>query len=323
MSRNVEELLREGLDRATENAEPPVGLLTRARRHNRRRREAIAGALAASGAAIAAVASFLATAAPVVSTGGQTITYVTTRAERALAQLNLSNAIEQETLTATNGVFDFTVLNTGSNGSGGTGPVAGVLSGVHAVREVDWTYHGLLLQQGYGTDGQLVYTSTVTSKGAYGAAFPAHVQWHNPLTGGQSGPNPPLTCANAGMSYPNWRQGITKALSCHLFSLAGNQPVGGVDAVKLTGKPVSGPGETFRQTLWVDPKTYLPLRISVTFSKAHERPATLTHTFRWLSPTRANLGTLHAAEQRGAIPAGFRALPSTYLPLPGFDGPAR
>ena len=57
----------------------------------------------------------------------------------------------------------------------------------------------------------------------------------------------------------------------------------------------------------------------MTFAKSHKQPATLTHDFRWLAPTQVNLGTLRAAEQRGTIPAAFRALPSTYLPLPGFD----
>ena len=66
MTRNVEELLRQGLDQlAADHADPevPASLLRRARRHNRRRREAIAGTLAAGGAAIAAVATFLTTPA--------------------------------------------------------------------------------------------------------------------------------------------------------------------------------------------------------------------------------------------------------------------
>jgi hypothetical protein len=325
MSRNVEELLRQGLDRATADAEVPATLLRRARHHNRRRREAVAGALAAGGAAIAAAATFAATAAPGVSANarhGQTITYVTTRAERALAQLDPSKAIEQDTLTARNGYFNFTVLNTAPSGSGSP-QVSGVLSTVRASSEVDWLYNGRLLQQGYSAAGQLVYTSTEGPQGVSGAAYPAQVRWHNPLTGGQSGPNPPLTCDRAVNGYPSWRQSIRKVLSCHLFSLAGNQSIGGIDTIKLVGKPITAEGQTFRQTLWVDPKTYLPLQTSTTFTEPHHQVATLTISFRWLSPTRANLGTLHAAEQRGAIPASFRSLPSTYLPLPGFAGPAK
>ena len=72
----------------------------------------------------------------------------------------------------------------------------------------------------------------------------------------------------------------------------------------------------------MDPKSYLPLRTSTTFTEAH-RTGTLTHDFRWLSPTKANLARLHAAERRGVIPTSFRALRSTDLPLPGFEGPSK
>jgi hypothetical protein len=330
MTNNVEDLLRQGLDRATADAEVPADLLHRARRHNRRRREAIVGAMATAGAAIAAAATFAATAAPVISANGlhgQTITYVTTRAERALAQLNPSQAIESDTLTARNGSFGFTVLNTAFNGTtGSTAQLPGVLGNVHASSEVDWSYDGLYLQHGYSAAGKLVYTVTISSQGENGAAYPARIRWHNPLTGGSSSPpggNPALTCDNAGTDYPAWKASITKALSCHLFTLGGNQQIAGVDTIKLIGQPVTAEGQTFRQTLWVDPKTYLPLRTITTFTQAHHQTGTLTHDFRWLSPTQANLATLHAAEQHSTIPATFRALPSTDLPLPGFTGPAK
>ena len=41
----------------------------------------------------------------------------------------------------------------------------------------------------------------------------------------------------------------------------------------------------------------------------------MTDNFRWLSPTKTNLAGLHAAEERGTIPASYRALPSTYAAL--------
>jgi hypothetical protein len=43
----------------------------------------------------------------------------------------------------------------------------------------------------------------------------------------------------------------------HLYTLDGHQQINGVNAIKLTMKPV--PGLSVRQTLWVDPSTYLPL----------------------------------------------------------------
>ncbi|HEY1671350.1 MAG TPA: hypothetical protein VGG50_01445 [Streptosporangiaceae bacterium] len=337
MSRNVEELLREGIDRlaattattANRDAGTPATLLHRARQHNRRRRQAIAGAIAAGTAAVTAAAVIAATAGPGANPNalhGQTITYVATRAEQALARLNPAQAIEMDTLTARGGSFGFTVMNTAFNGTtGSTAQLPGVLGGVHASSEVDWSYDGLYLQHGYSAAGKLVYTVTTGSQGYSGAAYPARIRWHNPLTGLPGSPpggNPTLTCDNAGTDFPSWKPSITKALSCHLFTLGGNQLIAGVDTIKLVGKPITAEGETFRQTLWVDPKSYLPLQTSTTFTEAH-RTGTLTHDFRWLSPTTANLARLHAASERGRIPAAFRSLPSTDLPLPGFEGPSK
>jgi hypothetical protein len=342
MTNNVEELLRQGIDRLAANAtvnatanagadaETPATLLHRARQHNRRRRQAIAGAIAAGTAAVTAAAVIIATAGTAGSNPnalhGQTITYVATRAEQALAQLNPAQAIELDTLTARGGSFGFTVMNTAFNGTtGSTAQLPGVLGGVHASSEVDWSYGGLYLQHGYSAAGKLVYTVTTGSQGYSGAAYPARIRWHNPLTGLPSSPpggNPTLTCDNAGTDFPSWKPSITKALSCHLFTLGGNQMIAGVNTIKLVGKPVTAEGETFRQTLWVDPKSYLPLRTSTTFTKAH-RTGTLTRDFRWLSPTKANLGRLQAASERGSVPASFRSLPSTDLPLPGFEGPSK
>ena len=323
MSRNVEELLREGIDRAaaSTDAAAPASLLHRARQHNRRRRQAIAGALAA-GTAVTAAAVIAATSTSGTGTNalrGQTITYVATRAEQALAQLNQSRAIEVNTLTIHGGDFTISMQSTAANAA--SNPVPNALSAVHASSEVDWSYDGIFLQHGYSAAGKLVYTVAIGSQGEYGAAYPARIRWHNPLTGGSDSGNPPLTCDNAGVSFPSWKQGISKALSCHLFTLAGDQQVDGIDTIKLIRKPLTFEGQTVRETLWVDPKTYLPLRISTVTTAPHQRTATLTNNFRWLSPTQANLTSLHAAEQRGVIPASFRALPSTYLPLPGFFGP--
>ena len=138
-----------------------------------------------------------------------------------------------------------------------------------------------------------------------------------PLAGGPTF-SEPLNCANSGFDFPSWQRGIAKALSCHVFTLAGNQEINGIDTIKLIRKPRFGIG----QTLWVDPTSYLPVRISTTFEQRPKRPAVQTDNFRWLSPTTSSLAALHAAEKRGAIPGDFRSLPSTCLPLPGADTPA-
>jgi hypothetical protein len=330
MSRNVEELLREGIDRQAADAEVPASLLHRARQRNRRRRRAIVGAVAAGTAAVTAAAVIAATASTPQTSAlqGQTITYVTTRAEQALAHISQGKAIETDTGTATNASFGFMMVTLAANPDGTDQQPPNALSNVHASRLVNWTYRDLMLQQGYSAAGKLVFTATIgpvstpggktkTVSEAYGAAYPDRTQWHTPLIGGPDWGNPALTCPNSGFDYPSWQQGIAKALSCHVFTLAGNQEIDGIDTIKLVRKPLYG----ISQTLWVDPTSYLPVRIRTTTEQAPKRPAVQTDNFRWLSPTTGNLAALHMAEQRGAVPSGYRSLPSTYVPLPGLDTP--
>ena len=110
---------------------------------------------------------------------------------------------------------------------------------------------------------------------------------------------------------------ILKALSCKLFVLGGHQQVDGVNAIKLIMRPP--PGLRIRETLWLDPSTYLPLQTSAAFLSPHGQVSVLIQDFRWLPPTKANLAALQAAIHRVTTPPSFRALPPADLPLPGFD----
>jgi hypothetical protein len=334
MTNNVEELLREGIDRLTAGADIPAGLITRARRRNRRRRRAIWAAAAAGTAAVTAAAVIAASSTPQTSSGSlqeQTISYVTSRAQQALAGMTQANAIQvtEETASQPND-FGFYVLN--MSPSGGTGVHSGVLAGVHADRMTDWTSTGLLLQQGFSADGKLIFAASigyVTSRPgngaakkvqeADGAAYLAHIQWHSPLVG-PDGPAPPLTCDNAmaGGGSGNFRAQISKALSCHLYTLAGHQEINGVSTIKLVLKPQPGLG--IEQTLWIDPSSYLPIRAVVSFVQTHTKTVVLTHNYQWLPRTAANLAALRAAIRQSAIPSTFRSLPADDLPLPGLNG---
>jgi hypothetical protein len=326
MTDNVEELLRTGIDRLTAGADVPAGLLTRARRRNRQRRRAIWTAAAVGTAAVAAAAVVAATSAPALRSGSlqqQDISYVVGRAQQALAGLTQANAIEVNEVTASqpNG-FGFTVLN--MNPSGGTGIQPGVLAGVHADRMVVWTSTGLVLDQGFSADGKLLFTASfgdVTSSAgkkvdeAYGAAYAARIQWHSPLVGANL-PNPPLTCQDViGAESEDFRTMIAKALSCHLYTLAGHQEIDGVSTIKLALKPQ--PGLNIRETLWIDPSSYLPIRQASSFARPHAKTVTVTDNFQWLPRNQATLAALRAAVQQSAIPAGFRSLPADDLPLPG------
>jgi hypothetical protein len=329
-------MLREGFDRLTATAKAPAGMVGRAQRRNRRRRIVFLSAAAAGTAVATAAAVIIVTI--VVPQGNpapraQTIAYVTSRAQRALAAVSQAKAIEEVRATGRNGTFGFTVLNMAlsqQQNPPGSAVLPGVLGSVKAQRMTSWFYHGLTLSEGFSAAGKLVFTSsigTVTSPAgkrvpaAYGAAYPARTRWLSPLTG-PNGKLPKLTCAHAlpGAATPHLRARILKALSCGLFVLAGHQRIDGVDAIKLIMKP--SPGLGFRETLWLDPSTYLPVRTSVAaFWSSHGQVSLLVQDYRWLPPTAANLAALHAAIRGATIPARFRMLPPADLPLAGFGGP--
>ena len=71
--------------------------------------------------------------------------------------------------------------------------------------------------------------------------------------------------------------------------MAGRQLIDGIDAIKITGN--GG-----RDTLWVNPAGYLPVRVMLTL-----RAIQIQTDFSWLAPTPANLAQLNVT-----VPAGFR-----------------
>jgi sigma-70-like protein len=79
-------------------------------------------------------------------------------------------------------------------------------------------------------------------------------------------------------------------LSCGEFTKAGPHRIGRIDAVELTG---NGGREMF----WVNPRTYLPVRVIFTTTSG----ARLQTDFGWFAPTKARLAELHLA-----VPPGFR-----------------
>jgi hypothetical protein len=94
-----------------------------------------------------------------------------------------------------------------------------------------------------------------------------------------------------------WAADIKKALSCGEYTTSGTGRVDGVNAIKLI--PVR-PG-VMSAVLWVDPSTYLPVRVA---TEIGERPTGQVKDVQWLPPTAANLADLTAP-----IPAGFVQVP--------------
>ena len=251
-----------------------------------------------------------------------------TRTQQALArEAGEGRAIEVIHTSGRHETLGFTVLHQAmSVNSAGSAVVPGVLTDVAAQRMVTWIYRGRLLYEGFSAAGAMVFNSTfnvVTTRSGrqvtqvYGAAYPARTRWRT-ILGGQNGPLPRLTCQTAVDIAPlgsSWRTALSKAVSCGLFLLDGRQQVDGVDALKVVSKPGDAPQA--RETLWVDPVTYLPVRVDVAFPATHGSPSLLQYDYHWLQPTRASRAALRAAVRGAAIPPGFRKLPGKYLPLAG------
>jgi hypothetical protein len=107
-------------------------------------------------------------------------------------------------------------------------------------------------------------------------------------------------------SPTGWSRTIETGFSVERSPSPGGSGSTALDTIKLTGRKTA-----LNATLWVDPRSYLPVRLV-----SHERlylvggskdgvNATLTIDFRWLPPTRANRKQLTAP-----IPKGFREVSS-------------
>ena len=127
----------------------------------------------------------------------------------------------------------------------------------------------------------------------------------------------------AGPSIPtsNWPAFIRATLACGAATVTGHAPIDGVETVRITGSPITvklPPGEAravrekwvrSRWTLYVNPQTYLPVRVSGS-SRTFGGPAPSTYStsvtdMRWLPPTAANI-----AQTLITIPAGFQQVSS-------------
>jgi hypothetical protein len=119
----------------------------------------------------------------------------------------------------------------------------------------------------------------------------------------------------------HWPAFIGATIRCGAATVTGHVRVDGVETTKITGKPVTirlPAGEardlgekwlTARWTVYVNPTTYLPVRMkgsSTTFGGRWPSSTSSSVTdVKWLPPTAANL-----AKTLVTIPAGFRQVSS-------------
>jgi hypothetical protein len=93
------------------------------------------------------------------------------------------------------------------------------------------------------------------------------------------------------------------AVSCGTLDVAGRQHIDGISAIKLT----SGRSSPIAETIWVNPGTYLPVRVVIRSFAHHSlvfnNKVVLQQiaNFSWLPPTPQNLAKLSVP-----IPGGFR-----------------
>ena len=109
----------------------------------------------------------------------------------------------------------------------------------------------------------------------------------------------PTSKLSVGSSSASVVQLLRTAISCGTLTEDGQQRVDGIEATKLT----SSSGSRISETIWVNPTTYLPVRV-VTRSAVDSPVTQRTADITWLKPTAQNQAALTVS-----IPAGFRQVP--------------
>ncbi len=154
MASDIEELLREGIDRLTAGASAPAGLVERARKSNRRR--VMMRSAVAAGTVVAAVAAAVTVTLTTGGTGpgsapvrAQTIAVVASRRSVPWPLRRTRARLSRKPRRAGRGVtFGLTALNMNYTFEmPGSAVVPGVLRNVATQRLVSWTYRGLVLQE--------------------------------------------------------------------------------------------------------------------------------------------------------------------------------
>ena len=315
---DMEGLLRDGMERFTEDVRAPAGLAAAAgRRHRRRvtvRISAACGGVAAVAAAAALVVSLPAGGAPATTgaagTQARTVAYVVTRVKQALA------GERQVFYGQTSSTYGPSI--TWAYGPRTRWEELTEASCGHALPNGDCTHAG----------GSERYLAQGTAR-VGGKLTGVYVTYYNR----EWSLSPEIVPANActttarmemsGVPVPtsHWSSFIDATLACGTASVTGHVWIDGQETTKITGTPVTErlqPGEAKavgekwargEWTLFVNPKTYLPVRIvsaTSTFGgpRASTRNASVTDV-RWLKPTAANI-----AKATVTIPPGFRRVGS-------------
>jgi hypothetical protein len=302
MSTDVEELLRDGMERFTAGVQAPAGLARSAGQLHRRRltvRAAVACTAAAvtAAAAIAVTSVTRSTPARTGDGGVRTVAYVVRKVESALAGQHL-------------------VYRGQTTASAGT-------------PSITWVYGPRSQWVEFGTNGQPYSAEGTALIG--GKRVSVYLIYPDRKWMGSPGwgTRPASACSATGalemggipIPTAHWSNFINQTLACGAATVTGHVLIDGMETTKITGRPVmvrlsAGYARTVhekwaraRWTLYVNPRTYLPVRIAgATATFGGPGAATLYRAVtnvRWLPPTTANI-----AHTLVTVPAGFQRVSS-------------
>jgi hypothetical protein len=298
MSTDVEDLLREGMERFTADLRAPAGLTCQSARRRRRRLmlRSMTGGVAVLAAGAAALAVLVLPSVNGPDRQAVDAAYVVKNVSSALATA-APGTIAQMTVTTTGGPNGTTTAEEWSNGeqwrsvmySSPGHPVYdegyGTKSGYTLVSYPTKTW---ARQAGLGLPYAPFSKSPASVKQGCGKAlgtFPVVFRLGLPGTS-TSASSLPMTVATA----------LRTAVSCGSLTVAGRQAVDGTETIKLASRP----GSLITETIWVSPTSYLPVRVTIQSAAGHS-PVQQAADFAWLPPTAQNLAKLTVP-----IPAGFR-----------------
>jgi hypothetical protein len=335
MTTDLEEMLTGGMARYAETVSLPDGLVRAARRCRRRRLTVRACASVGSALAVAVTALIVVGGGPKPGSQMLTDAYVVSEAQSALTAAGTNDgqvmhATSVDTLWA-KGIAAWAAVNyTGPLGSlprdatWASGFGKGFLSPL-VTTTVWWSYRNEEVIEPYSAQGTLqadqgyiLSPSTVTSIAVNNVTRTwSRYQWSvgdsglpfaGPSIHGQLFLGP--SCEKGGysvLSELSWPEYLRSALACGDFRYTGRTTLDGRQALVLDNAP-SRRATREAETLWVDPRTYLPIRelqqlIPGTIAGMIE-PGTFDPVqtdFQWLPPTPANIRRATVS-----IPAGYR-----------------
>lgn len=284
ISTEFEERLREEMRHAATGVSVPSGLVRRARRARRRRIVFRAGAASAAAAVAVAGAVIVSNGTTGASrdSGTYTTAYVVKHVKSALDAVD---EIAYMHFTAPPGVSPMDVwVHDGPRGQS------------YRAEYFDSNAGQLFLEVGI--------TATPANYETWINVNPLQGTWskqsfQGPLPSGTGCGTPVPTSL---VSFPEIAAGLREYLACGTLSYEGKQHVDGVNALKLVSVQHQRLGKTpatLTTTIWVDPATYLPVRLATQWT----RPIVsvpMRFDIRWLPPTSANLALVTVR-----IPAGF------------------